>query len=194
MTDKKHLEPTAQVHGFSELEFINHLQERIIVLNDEINDELIEKVILQILKWNRQDKDIPVDEREKIEILLNTPGGAVDVGMVLCNVIQKSETPIIITGLAIVASMGSYILMSGHKRRAYEYTNILIHDGSMFLGGTANKVKDHIKYQEEKDQQLNNLVVSRTKITEDKLDEMSDREWWMTAKTALELGIIDEII
>lgn len=183
-----------QIHGFDEIEFINHLKERIIILNREIDDDLVERVILQILKWNRQDKDIPIDERQNIEIILNTPGGAVDIGMVLVNVIKQSKTPITITALGLAASMGSLILMAGTHRRAYEFTNILIHDGAMFLGGTTNKVKDHMKFQEEKDEQIKQFILSNSNIDENKYEEMSDREWWMTAKTALELGIIDEII
>jgi ATP-dependent Clp protease protease subunit len=127
-------------------------------------------------------------------MILNSGGGAVDIGMVLCEVVKKSKTPVNITVLGCAASMAALLIMAGHHRRAYEFSNILIHDGSMFLGGTTAKVKDHMKYQEEKETQIKEYVLETTKITSEKYDEMYDREWWMTANTALKYGLIDEII
>ncbi len=179
---------------FGEMEFINHLKERIIILNEEVDEMLVERVILQILKWNREDEGVVVADRKPIEILLNSPGGDVYTGMVICEVIKKSVTPITVRILGMAASMGSLIAMAGHKTVAYEYSNILIHDGSTFLVGSSNKVKDHMKYQEVKDKQIKDYIIANTGITEDKYDEMVDREWWLTARQAQELGIVDEII
>ncbi|MNS65643.1 ATP-dependent Clp protease proteolytic subunit 1 [compost metagenome] len=94
----------------------------------------------------------------------------------------------------MAASMGSVILVSGHVRYAYKYTNVLIHDGDVGLKGSRNKVKDNMKFFEEKDAQVKDFILSNTKITEEKFEEMTDREWWMTAETALEFGIIDVIL
>src|SRR5690606_8254410 len=99
-------------------------QDRIIVLNDEVDDHLVERVILQILKWNREDKDVPVVDRKEISILLNSPGGDVYLGLVLVEVIKKSVTPITVTILGMAASMGSLIAIAGHKTLAYEYSNV----------------------------------------------------------------------
>jgi len=184
----------SQLLNFNELEFYNHLQERIIILNNDIDDEVVESGIIQILKWNREDEKLDASEVKGVEIILNSAGGAVDIGMVLCDVIKASKTPITITVLGIAASMGGLILMSGKHRRAYKHSNILIHDGSMFLGGTSGKVKDHMKFQEEKEAQLKKFILENTKITDKKYEEMHDREWWLTAEQALEYGIIDEII
>jgi len=182
------------VYDFGEMEFINHLQERIIILNDEVDDNLVERVIIQILKWNREDEGKPTDEVKDIEILLNTPGGDVYLGMVLAEVIQKSITPVTIRILGMAASMGSILAIAGHKTVAYEHSNILIHDGSTVLFGSSNKVKDHMKYQELKDKQIKDFIIKNTKITEEKYDEMADREWWLTAGQAKELGIVQEIL
>ena len=182
------------IYDFSEMEFINHLKERIIVLNEDVDDLLVERVILQILKWNREDEEKTVEDRKKIEILLNSPGGDVYLGLVLCEVIKKSITPIHIRILGMAASMGSLIAIAGHHTSAYEYSNVLIHDGSTFLVGSSNKVKDHMKFQELKDKQIKDFIISNTKITEEKYDEMADREWWLTAQMALDLGIVQEIL
>jgi ATP-dependent Clp protease protease subunit len=182
------------IYDFGEMEFINHLKERIIVLNEDVDDILVERVILQILKWNREDEGKSADERKKIEILLNTPGGDVYLGLVLCEIIKKSVTPIQVTILGMAASMGSLIAIAAHHTVAYEYSNVLIHDGSTFLVGSSNKVKDHMKFQELKDKQIKDFIIANTNITEEKYETMSDREWWLTAQMAKDLGIVQEIL
>ncbi|MNP34725.1 ATP-dependent Clp protease proteolytic subunit [compost metagenome] len=152
---------------------------------------------MQILNWNEDDSNIPIDDRKEIELILNSPGGDVYIGLILCSVIEKSNTPIKITTLGTAASMAALILMSGAKhgrRYAYEFSNVLIHDGSIGMQGSTNKVRDHLKYQEEKDNQIKEFILRNTNISSEKYDEMSDREWWLTAKSAKEYGIIDVII
>ena len=174
--------------SFEDYTFFEHLKNREIIINQQIDDTIVERAIMQIIKWNQEDSNIP------IKIYLNTVGGDLFLGMVLCEVIQKSKIPVHVYILGMAASMGALIAIAGHKTYAYEYSNILLHDGSTVLQGTSNKVKDTVKFYEEKDEQIKNFILNNTKITEEKYDEMADREWWMTAKTAKELGIIDEII
>lgn len=185
---------SGQLMDIVEYEYIKHLEERIILFNEDVNDMQVEKTIVQILRWNREDEGKSVEERKAIEILLNTPGGDVYLGMVICDVIKQSVTPITVKILGMAASMGSLIAMASKRTVAYPHSNVLIHDGSTFLVGSSNKVKDHMKFQELKDKQIKDFIISNTKITEEKYDEMSDREWWLTAEQALEYGIIDEIL
>jgi ATP-dependent Clp protease protease subunit len=194
--EKKNLDLkwSAQLHDLMDYEYVSHLQERIIILNEDINDAQVEKTIIQIFKWNREDEGKQVEDRKKISILCNTPGGDLYLGMVICDVIQKSLTPVHLTILGMAASMGSLIAIAAHKTLAYKHSNVLIHDGSTFLVGSSNKVKDHMKFQELKDKQVKDFIINNTKIDEKLYDEMSDREWWLTAEMALELGIVDEII
>lgn len=180
--------------SFEEFTFFDSLRDRTIIFNQQVDDSLVERVIMQILKWNREDKGKPQDERKEIELIINTPGGVVDIGLVLCEVIKKSETNVNCTVLGMAASMGSLITMACKKRRAYKFSNVLIHDGSTMLHGTSNKVKDHFKFQEKKDEQIKTFILNTTKISSEKYDVMMDREWWLTAEDALEYGIIDEII
>lgn len=185
------------MHDFEEYMFWESLKNRQLILNSEVDDFLIERTALQIIKWNKEDMDNPIDERKEIEIILNSPGGDVYVGMALCAVIEKSDTPIKITVIGNAASMGALLLVSGAKhgrRQAYEFSNVLFHDGSTVLFGSSNKVKDHVKFQEEKDKQIRDFIIRNTKITEEKYESMKDREWWLTARGALEYGVVDSII
>lgn len=180
--------------SFEEFTFFEYLKDRKIIFNQQVDDSLVERVIMQILKWNKEDEGKSEDEIKDIELFINTPGGVVDIGLILCEVIKKSKTPVNCTVLGMAASMGSLITMACKKRRAYKFSNVLIHDGSTMLHGTSNKVKDHFKFQEKKDEQIKTFILENTSITSDKYDEMIDREWWLTAENALQYGIIDEII
>ncbi|MNS51182.1 ATP-dependent Clp protease proteolytic subunit [compost metagenome] len=181
------------------LEYIKwkEMENRKIVLNEPIDGFAVDTVIMPILRWNEEDDSAfgdDISKRKPITIYLDSPGGDVFVGLIIAEVIKKSKTPVHIIALSMAASMGSVILVSGHVRYAYKYTNVLIHDGDVGLKGSRNKVKDNMKFFEEKDAQVKDFILSNTKITEEKFEEMTDREWWMTAETALEFGIIDAIL
>lgn len=197
--DKSFIEVVTNLPKFNEYEFWKNLKNRKIILNDIIDDYIVERVIMQILNWNEEDEIafLEIGSRIPIEIILNSDGGDVYLGLVLCDVIENSKTPIKITTLGTAASMAALTLVSAAKhgmRYAYKSSNILLHDGSIGMVGTSNKVKDHMRYQEKKDKQIKDLVLRNTKITEEKYDEMQDREWWLTAEEALGLGVIDFII
>lgn len=183
-----------EIPQFEEYTFWEQLQDRKIILNGQIDDGVVERIIIQILKFNEQDKNIPIDKRKPITLYLNSYGGVVDIGLVLANVIETSKTPVYIIVLGNAASMAAIILMAGHKRMAYQFSNVLIHDGSMFIGGNTSKVKDTMMYQDEKEEQVKQFILSHTKITEEKYKENYTKEWWLSARSALEYGIIDEII
>lgn len=180
--------------SFEEFTYFENLKDRVLIFNQQVDDSIVERYIMQILKWNREDENKLPNEKKSIELFINTPGGVVDIGLVLCEVIKKSKTDVNCTVLGMAASMGSLITMACKKRRAYKFSNILIHDGSTMLHGTSNKVKDHFKFQEKKDEQIKTFILENSKISSEKYDEMIDREWWLTASDALEYGMIDEII
>lgn len=180
--------------SFIDYTYLKGLENRKIYLNEEITDDIVEKVIIQILNWNEEDESINIENRKPITIYVNSPGGNVDIGLVLCDVIKRSKTPIYAIGLGIVASMGALIYLSCHYRSAYPSTNILLHSGSMQISGTTTQVEDTMAFQKEKEQQIKELILSSTKITEEKYKEMYRYEWWMTAKTAQEYGLVDKIL
>lgn len=183
-----------QYPAFVDYTFWELLKKRKILINEEINGDIVEKVIIQIFKWNEEDEHVPIDKRKPITIYLNTLGGEVDIGLVLCNVIEQSKTPIHIIALAYACSMGSLILMAGHKRFAYPFSNVLIHAGSMLIGGTTTQVKDHMKFHDEKESFIKSYILDKTNITEERYNQMYRNEWWITSPDALKLGVIDEII
>ena len=192
MFTKDYLELIETTGSFEEYVYFDHLKNREIIINQQVDDSLVERAIMQILKWNAEDDGNP--KNQPIKIYLNSPGGDVYLGLVLCEVIKKSKIPVHLTVLGLAASLGGLLAIAAHKTFAYEYSNLLIHDGSTFLQGSSNKVKDTMKFQEAKDEQIKRFVVDNTNITEEKYDDMIDREWWLTAQQAKEYGIVQEIL
>jgi ATP-dependent Clp protease protease subunit len=176
--------------------FEEHLQKRKIIINGEITEDIVEIAMLQILKWNEEDKDKTPESRQPIEIIQNTPGGNVNDGLVLCNIIENSITPIHITTLGTSASMGAYIAMCGTKghRKCYEFSTFLIHSGSMVVAGNSDAVESTVKYYSDMRKDIEQFVYKHTKIDAETYKKHQKEEWYLTARSALELGIVDEII
>lgn len=103
----------------------NHLNDRRIIINQEITDDLLENVCLMILKWNSEDKNLPVDKRKKIFIYINSDGGDCVLGTQILSQITYSKTPVVTVGFAKCASMASYILAAGHTLLFSKYNRPL---------------------------------------------------------------------
>ena len=172
----------------------NYLDDRKIILNQDIDTSLLEDVILHIIKWNKEDKDIPVDKRKKIFIYLASDGGDVIAGNSLISVIESSQTPVVGVVFSMAASMASSIYIACHERLAFKTSVILIHDGTQGVYSSANKAKDVMKFYEKLDNVNKNLVITRTNITEEEFESNKDRERYFLADEAKEKGIIDKII
>ena len=145
----------------------NNLNDRRIVINQEITDDLLENVCLMILKWNTEDKNLPVDKRKKIFIYVNSDGGDCVMGTQVLSCITYSKTPIVTVGFAKCASMASYILAAGHDRYCFTNTIVLYHDGQ------TGYVSD---------------------MTPEFIEEIKDREYYMFSEEAKERHIVDKII
>ena len=171
-----------------------NLDNRVLVFNEEVTDCVLENYVLHILKWNREDKDIPVDKRKPVWIILNSPGGDKLSGMMMLDLIQNSKTPIKCLVVSLAASMASYIPMVCTESYAFEHSVICLHDGEIGVMQTTRKANDTMNFIKACDEKLDDIVLNNTKITEDFLDEIADREYYIFAKEAQELGIIDYII
>lgn len=171
-----------------------YLHNRKIIINRDIDQNILEDVILHILRWNKEDKDIPADKRKKIFLYLSSDGGEVISGNSLISVIKNSVTPIVGVVFSLAASMASSIYIACHERIAFETSVILIHDGTQGVYSSANKAKDVMKFYEKLDKLNKDLIVSRTNISDEEFEENKDRERYFLADEAKEKGIVDKII
>ena len=129
-----------------------HLQDRKIIINETIDDDAIENVCLMIMKWNKEDKDLPAKARKPIYIYINSDGGDVVAGYQILSSIKTSVTPVITVGFAKCASMACYILAAGHKRYCFQNTVVLYHDGQTGYISSSNKGKDIQKFYDKLEQ------------------------------------------
>lgn len=174
-------------------EYARLLEERKILINDIISENTIEKVVMPLL---RMDND---GSGKKITIYINTNGGSVYDGLVLCDIIEqlKTETEVIVLGYAY--SMGSIILMSGKNnpnviRKCYPFSTALIHGGSAYISGSSSQVKDYFKFNEKFEKRIADFIVSHTNLTEDDYAAIERYEAYMDSDEMLEKGLVDEII
>nr|DAZ22072.1 MAG TPA: Protease subunit of ATP-dependent Clp protease [Caudoviricetes sp.] len=171
-----------------------NLKDRRIIFNQEVDSGVVEDAILHIFKWNQEDKNIPVNERKRIHLYINTNGGDVPSGLSLVGAIRASITPITGVVLSVAASMGSYIITACHERIAFTDSVVLLHDGQSGVYASARKADDTMKYYKKMDDRCRKILLETTSLTEEYLDEIADRETYLFADECKEKGIIDKII
>ena len=175
----------AQMDVFSRL-----MMDRIIFLGTAIDDDVANIIQAQLLFLES------VDSTSDIQIYLNTPGGYVNAGLGIYDTMQyiKPDVATICTGLA--ASMGSVLLCAGQKgkRTALEHSKVMIHQP---LGGAQGQASDiEIAAREilKTKEELYSIIAKHTGKSIKKIEKDGDRDYWLTAKEALDYGIIDEIL
>ena len=165
------------------------LEQRIIMINDEITDQLAALIVAEILFLNAK------DQTEPITIYINSPGGSIYAGLAIYDIIKKVECPISTIGIGLCASMGAFLLSSGDKgkRFALENTEIMIHQP---LGGSQGQVSDieimtkRYLYLKNK---LNQMLAAHTGQDIKKIAKDTDRDYFMSSFEAKEYGLIDVI-
>lgn len=171
------------------------LGERIIVINDTISIDILEAASLQIIKFNKQDKDIPREKRSPIWLYIQSPGGSVMSGLNLIDIIDSSETPVYTVCFSNCSSMAFHIFISGHKRFAFKNSILLNHDGEVSLSNSSSKAKDTMAFFNSLEDRIKNHVVSKTKIDPDFYDSIYEKEYYMYANEEGKiLGCVDYVI
>ncbi len=166
------------------------LKDRIIFLGSAIDDEVSNLVIAQMLYLESEDP-----ERD-IFFYLNTPGGVVSAGLAIYDTMRYIKPPVNTVCMGQAASMGALLLAAGEKgkRCALPNSRIVIHQP---LGGSQGQATD-IGIQAKEilrlKQDLNNILAEHTGQPVEKVEQDTDRDYYMTSSQAKEYGIIDEII
>ena len=173
--------------------FNNLLNRRTIVLNSEIDENILETVVLPLKEFESDDITTP------IKLILNTPGGSVADGLMLCNVIDNFKKPLEIVVPSYSCSMGTIILCSGNKnpnvsKKAYPFSFALFHSGQTYVGGESTSVDDVIDFNRSVDNKIRDYVINNTKITQELYTAHHRKQWYISAEEMLEYGLIDEII
>ena len=171
------------------------LSKRILILNDEVDEYLLENLVLQIIKFNDQDKDLPVDKRKPIRIFIQSPGGNCIDGFNVVDVIEHSITPVYTICFSKCCSMAFHIFIGGHKRFAFKNSVLLIHDGEIAIQNTNSKAKDTMLFIDELNKRMKQHILDHTNITDEFFDSIYEKEYYIFADSkAMELGCVDYII
>ena len=168
-------------------------KDRVLWIEGEINDGLFEYSKM-ILRYNIEDKDIPVEERKPIKIFINSPGGDLDSTLAFIGLMNLSKTPILTIDACWAYSAAGLILMAGHKRYALPNTECLIHSGSGQLGGSYEQTKEQMKNYNYLVDKMRDFILSKTKIDQKLFKKNSQKDWYIYDDEMLSLGIVDEIV
>ena len=175
------------------LYFYNWLENREIFINYDIDADLVD-FTYDIIKWNKEDKGIPAEERNPIKIYINSDGGCLNSVMNFINAIKLSKTPIITIGMGKTYSAGGLLLMGGHKRYIFQDTTFLLHDGTSGLFGSVAKLADGFEFQQKTEKRVKEYVLNNTKIDTDLYDKNYRRDWFMNSEEMIYYGVCDFII
>ena len=169
--------------------FSRLMMDRIIFLGTEVNDYTANVIQAQLLYLDSVDSD------RDISIYLNTPGGSVYAGLGIYDTMQfvKSNVATICTGMA--ASMGAVLLVAGEKgmRAALPHSRVMIHQPLGGIQGQASDIESTAREILKLKDELYQIISDHSGQTMDKIRQDADRDYWMTAKEALEYGMIDKV-
>ncbi len=170
--------------------FSRLLNDRIIVLSDEVNDATASIVVAQLLYLEGQDAE------KDISLYINSPGGSVTAGMAIYDTMQYIKCDVSTICIGMAASMGAFLLSSGAKGKRYALPNseIMIHQPLGGARGQATEIKivaDHILKTREK---LNRILAENTGKSIDEIARDTERDNYLSAQEAMEYGLVDKVI
>ena len=171
--------------------FSRLLNDRIIMLSDEVNDSTASLVVAQLLYLEGQDPD------KDISLYINSPGGSISAGMAIHDTMKYIKCDVSTICMGMAASMGAFLLASGTKgkRLALPNAEIMIHQPLMQgLQGQATDIKIHADHIVHLKNKLNGLLSEYTGQPLETIQMDTERDNYLTAQQAAEYGLIDKVI
>ncbi len=169
--------------------FSRLLNDRIIVLSDEVNDATASLVVAQLLYLEGQDSE------KDISLYINSPGGSVSAGLAIYDTMQYIKCDVSTICMGMAASMGAFLLSSGAKGKRFALPNseIMIHQPLGGAQGQASDIKiaaEHILRTREK---LNKILAENTGKPIEQIALDTERDNWLSAQEAMDYGIVDKV-
>lgn len=170
--------------------FSRLLNDRIIVLSDEVNDATASLVVAQLLYLEGQDPE------KDISLYINSPGGSVTAGFAIYDTMQYIKCDVSTICMGVAASMGAFLLSSGAKGKRFELPNseIMIHQPSGGAQGQATEIEITAKQILKIRERLNKILADNTGKPIDIIAKDTERDNFMSADEALDYGLVDKIL
>ena len=170
--------------------FSRLLNDRIIILNEEVNNASAGVVVAQLLYLEGQDPE------KDISLYINSPGGVITDGMAIYDTMQYIKCDVSTICLGMAASMGAFLLAAGAKGKRFALPNseIMIHQPSGGAQGQATDISIHANHILRVKDKLNHILSERTGQPLEVIQKDTERDNFMTAQEALEYGLIDKVL
>ena len=170
--------------------FSRLLNDRIVILSDEVNDATASLVVAQMLFLEAQDPD------KDIYFYINSPGGSISAGMAIYDTMNFIKCDVSTICIGMAASMGAFLLSAGAKgkRLALPNSEIMIHRPLGGMQGQASDIKIHADHILRTREKLNNLLAEQTGQSLETIRRDTERDNFMSADEAAAYGLIDKVI
>lgn len=175
------------------LNYYAFAKERKLFLEEDVGFPIME-MIKMIMRWNQEDKDIPVDQRKPITIYIMSDGGYMSYMWAMLDAMLTSKTPIITVNLGIAASAASLIFLAGSKRYMMPTATVIIHQGSAEVGGDAGKVMDYVKNYDKEVAKMEKYILARTQIPKRVMSNKRKDDWYIDAAACMEYGVCHKVV
>lgn len=166
------------------------LKDRIIMLSGEVNDQVASTVVAQFLFLEAQDPD------KDIYFYINSPGGVITSGLSMFDTMNYIKPDIVTICIGQAASMGAFLLASGTKGKRYAlpHARIMIHQPSGGAQGQSTDIQIQAQEIQRLKDTLNEILAERTGKTAKRIEKDTERDHFMSAKEAVEYGLIDKVL
>lgn len=166
------------------------LQQRIIVLGQQVDDDIANRIAAQMLLLSAEDGEAD------IQLYINSPGGSVSAGMAIFDTMEFVPCDVATFAMGMAASMGQFLLSAGTrgKRYALPHARIMMHQPSGGVGGSESDIVIQAEQSRLLKRELAELIAEHTGQTVEKVTADSERDRWFRAPEALEYGFVDHVI
>lgn len=166
------------------------LKERVVFLVGEVNDQTANLVVAQLLFLESENPD------KDISLYINSPGGSVTAGMSIYDTMQFIKPDVSTMCLGFAASMGAFLLAAGANGKRYSLPNskIMIHQVLGGAHGQATDIEIHARDILRTKEQMNRILAERTGQPLEKVQNDTERDYFMTADEAKDYGLVDQVI
>ena len=165
------------------------LKSRSVLLSGEINKRLAERVIKQLIL-------LEADAEDPIRIFIDSPGGDVDAGYAIFDMVRFVTPPVVTIGMGLVASAAAIVLLAAPRERRVGLPNshYLIHQPLSGIRGVATEIEIHARELEKLRSKINQMIAEETGQSLEKVERDTDRDYWLNADEAQEYGLVSRII
>ena len=167
------------------------LKNRIIFIGTPIDDTIANLVIAQLLYLQYEDAE------KDITVYINSPGGSITAGLAIYDTMQYIKPPVATYCLGMAASMGAFLLTAGAKGKRFvlPYARVLIHQPSIgHMAGTAKDIEIQAEEMLRMKRTMNEVMAYHTGQSVKKIEQDTDRDYWMSASQAVEYGLVDHVV